>query len=77
MTCGVGPKRSSDPVLLWLRCRLATTALIRPLAWESPYAMGAALKETKTKTKTFSLSNFPFSIGILLLVTVFPRSNLS
>ena len=76
MTCGVGPKGSSDPVLLWLWCRLATTALIRPLAWESPYAMDAALKKTKTKTKTFSLSNFPFLIGILLLVTVFPMSNL-
>ena len=51
MTCGVGPKRSSDPVLLWLRCRLATTALIRPLAWELPYAVGAALKKTEKKKK--------------------------
>ena len=33
-----------DPVLLWLWCRLAATALIRPLAWEPPYAVGVALK---------------------------------
>ena len=31
-------------MLLWLWCRPAATAWIRPLAWESPYAMGAALK---------------------------------
>ena len=33
-----------DPALLWLWCRLATAALIPPLAWELPYATGAALK---------------------------------
>ena len=36
-----------DLVLLWLWCRLAATALIRPLAWEPPYATGAALKGKK------------------------------
>ena len=30
---------------LW--CRLATVAPIRPLAWETPYAIGAALKINK------------------------------
>ena len=30
---------------LW--CRAAAVALIRPLAWEPPYAVGAALKKTK------------------------------
>ena len=35
--------------MLWLRCRLATVALIRPLAWELPYAMGAGLKIGKKK----------------------------
>ena len=34
---------------LW--CRSAATALIRPLAGEPPYAMGAALERTKDKTK--------------------------
>ena len=32
---------------LW--CRPAATALIRPLAWDSPYATGAALKQTNKK----------------------------
>ena len=40
-----------DPALLWLWCRLAAVALIGPLAWELPYAMGAALKKPKKKKK--------------------------
>ena len=51
MSCGVGLRHSSDPVLLLLWCRLATTALIGPLAWEHPYAVGAALKRQKDKKK--------------------------
>ena len=39
-----------DPELLWLWCRLAAVAPIRPLAWEPPYAAAAALK-SKTKKK--------------------------
>ena len=35
----------------WLWCRLAATALMRPLAWESPCATGAPLKRQKTKKK--------------------------
>jgi len=46
MSCGVG-RRHSDPVLLWLWRRLAATALIRPLAWEPPYAAGMALRNGK------------------------------
>ena len=38
-----------DLALLWLWHRLAATALIRPLAWEPLYAMGAALKRQKKK----------------------------
>ena len=37
--------------LLWLWCKLAATALIRPLAWEPPYATDVALKRQKTKKK--------------------------
>ena len=41
-----------DPALLWLWCRLTVAAPIGPLAWELPYARGAALKSKKTqKTK--------------------------
>ena len=39
---------------LW--CRLATTVPIRPLAWQPPYAMGAALKRQKTKKKIMQLN---------------------
>ena len=34
-------------MLLWLWCRLSPTALIRPIAWELPYAVGVALKKKK------------------------------
>ena len=40
-----------DPALLWLWCRLAATAPIRPLAWEPPYAEGVALKRQKDQKK--------------------------
>ena len=43
-SCGVGHRCGLDPVLLWLWCRQATAAPIRPLAWERPYATGVALK---------------------------------
>ena len=39
MSCGVGCRCSSDPGLLWLWSRPVATALIRPLAWEIPYAI--------------------------------------
>ena len=45
--CGVGHRLGSDPALLWLRHRLVATAPIRPLAWEPPYAEGAALEMAK------------------------------
>ena len=50
MSYGVGCRRGWDPVLLWLWHRLAATAPIRPLAWEPPYAAGAA-QEIAKKTK--------------------------
>ena len=37
--------------------RLAAVALIRPLAWEPPYAMGVALEMIKKKEEEMSLSN--------------------
>ena len=47
MSCGVGRRQGSDPELLWLWHRPATAALIRPLAWESPYVLGLAIKKKK------------------------------
>ena len=49
--CGVGHRRGSVLVLLWLWCRPVATDLIQPIAWEPPYAVGAALKRQK-QTKT-------------------------
>ena len=42
MSCGVGCRHGSDPALLWFWCRLSAIAPFRPLAWEPPYAAGAA-----------------------------------
>ena len=39
-----------DPTLLWLWCRPEAAALIGPLTWEPPSAMGAALKKDKRTT---------------------------
>ena len=47
MRCGVGHRRSSDPMLLWLWCRPAGAAPFRPLTWEPPYAASAAPKRQK------------------------------
>ena len=49
MSCGVCCRRGSDPVWLWYRP--AAVAPSRPLAWEPPYAAGAALKMQKKKKK--------------------------
>ena len=66
MSCGVGCRRGSDPALLWLWRRPVATAPIGPLAWEPPYAAGAAQeiatttkrqKQNKTKQKNNSLYN--------------------
>ena len=52
MSCGVGCRHSLDPVLLWLWCRLAAAAPIRPLAWAPPYAAGVAQEMAKKKRAT-------------------------
>ena len=50
LSCDVGCKHSSDLALLWLRHRPVATALIRPLAWETPYTTAVALKSKKKDT---------------------------
>ena len=47
----MGRRCGSDPALLRLWCRPAAAAPIRLLAWELPYASGAALKGQKTKKR--------------------------
>ena len=47
MSCGVGHRSGSDPVLLWQWHKLAPVAPIRPLAWKLPPARGVNLKKKK------------------------------
>ena len=47
----MGRRRGSDPALLWFWGRLVAAAQIEPLAWETPYAAGAAKKWQKEKKK--------------------------
>ena len=51
MSCDVGCGRGLDPELLWLWHRPAAIAPILPLAWEHPYAVGAARKKERKKEK--------------------------
>ena len=44
MSCGVGRRLGLDPAFLWLWLWPEAVALIGSLAWEPPYAIGAALK---------------------------------
>ena len=63
-SCGVGRRRGSYLALLWLWCRLATVALIQPLAWELLCATGVALKRKQNKTKQNSKTHVVSKIGL-------------
>ena len=65
MSCGVGRRRGLDLVLLGLWYRPTATALILPLAWEPPYALGVALK-SKIKLKKFK-SSPPGTVGVQMM----------
>ena len=55
-----------DPALLWLWCRPAAVAAVRPLAWEPPHAAGVALKRPKkTHTHTHTEANLMLVLGPL------------
>ena len=51
MICGVGSRLGSDLALLWFWRRPEAITPIRPLAWEPPYVVDAALEKTKKKKK--------------------------
>ena len=77
MSYDVGCRRSSDPELLWLWRRPAATALIRPLAWEPPYAHGSGPRKgrkTKTNKQTkktkVSVSTSPTPPNLLIFLYV-------
>ena len=68
MSCGVGCRRGSDLALLWLWRRPVATAPIGPLAWESPYAAGAAQEIAKRPKKNQKLKlELPYDPAITLL----------
>ena len=54
MSCGVGHRQGSDPMLLWLWPE--AVAPIRPLAWAFPYALGVALKRPKKRILWWHIS---------------------
>ena len=49
-----------DLALLWLWCRLAAIALIRPLAWEPPYAAGVGPGKVKKKKNYYPDTKIAF-----------------
>ena len=58
MSCGIGCRQGSDPAVLWFCRRPAAKVLIRPLAWESPYASESSPrkgKRTKKKKKKLAI----------------------
>ena len=50
----------------WVWCRPAATAPIRPLAWDPPYTVGAALKRQKTNNNN---NNNSCSVELVNCVT--------
>ena len=54
-----------DLALLWLWCRQMSVALIRLLAWESPYAVGMALDKDKKKN---CLKRISGTLGVSIVV---------
>ena len=58
MSCDVGHRCGSDPVLLWLWCRSVAIATTGPLAWEPSYATGVALKD-KNKNQEIKWTKYP------------------
>ena len=75
MSCGVGCRRCSHRVLMWLWCRLVATALIGPLAWESSYAAGEALKRQKKTKRLFSafISNNNNNNNLIIMINNLPH----
>ena len=69
MNWGVGCRRGSDLVLLWLWCRLAAIPPMRPLIREPPFAAGVALKsKNKNKSKNYWSSHVAKQVKDLALL---------
>ena len=59
VNCGVGCRPISDLPLLQLWLRPVATAPIGPLAWEPPYAVGAALGMAKKQKIKINVQGSP------------------
>ena len=62
MSCDVGYRCGSDSALLWLWCRPAAVAAIRPLAWEFPYAVALKNNNNKKKAKKKNADNIKWVV---------------
>ena len=51
MICGVGHRRGSDVMMLWLWFRPAAVTPIGPLAGEPPYATDVVLQKKEKRKK--------------------------
>ena len=68
MSCGVGCRLGLDLALMQLWCRPAALAPIRPLGWELPYAVDAALKSKNNNTNNNNDDNDAEQQGFLISV---------
>ena len=73
MSCDVGHRCGLDLALLWLWPRLATTTLIRPQAWEPPYATGMALEKTERPKKKKKIQYLSMIKKLLRIERRFPQ----
>ena len=66
MSWGVSHRHGSGSVLLWWQHRPAAVAPIQHLAWEPPYAVGAAQKKKKKKKKKQKKEIPHLSLGMIV-----------
>ena len=65
MSSDIGCRGDCDLELLWLWCRPAAVALIGPLAWEFPCAVGVALIKKIKKKKRSNQSIMDWSLSLM------------
>ena len=70
MSCDVGHRHGSDPTLLWLWHGLAAVAPIRPLVWEPPCAVDAALKRHNIYLKKKKEHQIFYIISMILFIVL-------
>ena len=75
MSCGVGCRYGSDPTLLWLWCRSVAAALMRPLTWEPPYAVGVAQRNGKKTKKPKQTNKKQQKTSLWCLALITPGQN--